>query len=91
MLLTRIVEPFLKLRFTFHFCNFITYFRNFTPKHLITCPEAYSQKSSTSRRLKQIEDAMHLLGMTIAPRSRGRKASGYCKISSVDEIKKVTG
>ena len=51
--------------------------------------EAQLEQSAVSRRLQQIEDAMHLLGMTTAKRSRGRKASGYCKIKSVDEIKKV--
>jgi len=53
--------------------------------------EAQLKQSSTSRKLQQIEDAMHLLGITIAKRSRGRKASGYYKIKSLDEIKKVIG
>jgi len=51
--------------------------------------EAQAEQSATSRRLQQIEDAMHLLKMTTAKRSRGRKATGYCKIKSLDEIKKV--
>ena len=51
--------------------------------------EAQLEQSATSRRLQQLEDAMHLLGMTTAKRSRGRKANGYCKITSVDKIKKV--
>lgn len=51
--------------------------------------EAQLEQSTSSRRLQQIEDAMHLLGMTTAKRSRGRKANGYCKIKSVNEIKKV--
>ena len=53
--------------------------------------EAELEQSATSRRLQQLEDAMHLLNMTTAKRSRGRKASGYCKITSVDEIKKAIG
>lgn len=53
--------------------------------------EAQAEQSATSRKLQQIEDAMHLLGMTTAKRSRGRKAAGYCKIKSLDEIKKVIG
>jgi hypothetical protein len=53
--------------------------------------EAQAEKSAVSRRLQQIEDAMHLLKITTAKRSRGRKASGYCKIKSLDEIKKVIG
>lgn len=51
--------------------------------------EAQAEQSATSRRLQQIEDAMHLLGMTTAKRSRGRKANGYTKLNSVDEIKKI--
>ena len=51
--------------------------------------EAQSEQSATSRRLQEIEDAMHLLGMTKAKRSRGRKALGYIPITSLDEIIKV--
>lgn len=51
--------------------------------------EAQAEQSAASRRLQQIEDAMHLLKMTTAKRSRGRKANGYCKITSLDEIKKL--
>ncbi len=51
--------------------------------------EAQLEQSATSRRLQQLEDAMHVLGMTNAKRSRGRKASGYCKITSVEEILEI--
>jgi len=51
--------------------------------------EAQSEQSATACKLQQLEDAMHLLNMTTAKRSRGRKANGYYKITSVDEIKKV--
>lgn len=51
--------------------------------------EAQLEQSATSRTLQQIEDAMHLLGMTTAKRSRGRKANGYYKITSLDKIKKT--
>ncbi len=51
--------------------------------------QAQAEQSAVSRRLQQIEDAMHLLGMTTAKRSRGRKASGYYKITSMDEIKRM--
>ncbi len=53
--------------------------------------EAQAEQSANSRRLQQIEDAMHLLGMTTAKLSRGRKANSYKKLTSVDEIKKVLG
>ena len=51
--------------------------------------EAQLEQSATSRRLQQIEDAMYLLGMTAANRSRGRKANGYRKVTSLDEIREI--
>jgi len=51
--------------------------------------EAQLEQSATSRRLQQIEDAMHVLGMTTATRSRGRKAAGYRKVRSLDEILEI--
>lgn len=51
--------------------------------------EAQVEQSAASRRLQQLEDAMHLLNITTAKRSRGRKASGYSKITSMYEIKKI--
>lgn len=51
--------------------------------------ETQLEQSATSCRLQQLEDAMHLLEMTTAKRSRGRKAAGYCKINLVEEIKKT--
>jgi len=51
--------------------------------------EAQLEQSATACRLQQLEDAMHLLNMTTAKRSPGRKANGYCKVTSLDEIKKV--
>ena len=51
--------------------------------------EAQLEQSATSRRLQQLEDSLHLLGMTTAKRSRGRKANAYSKNTSLEEIKKV--
>ena len=51
--------------------------------------EVQLEQSATSCKLQQIEDAMHLLGMTTAKRSRGRKALSYSPITSVDDIKKL--
>jgi len=51
--------------------------------------EAERQSSEQSARLSQYEDALHLLGMTNAKRSRGRKALGYVRLKSVNEVKKV--
>lgn len=53
--------------------------------------ESQKQASEQSARLQMLEDALHLLGMTTAKRSRGRKSARYCKINSVDEIKKAIG
>ena len=49
--------------------------------------ENQKERSKVSCRLQQIEDAMHLLGVTEAKRSRGRKARGYKKLKSLHEIK----
>jgi len=51
--------------------------------------EAEKQSSEQSLKLQQLEDAMHVLGMTTAKRSRGRKALGYTKFTSLDDIKKL--
>jgi len=51
--------------------------------------EAQATQSAMSRRLQQLEDAMHLLGMTTAKRSRGRKANGYAKLTSLDDVKSL--
>jgi len=51
--------------------------------------EAQLEQSATSRRLQQLEDALHVLGMTTAKWSRGRKANGYTKLTSFDDIKEL--
>ena len=43
----------------------------------------YSKASAT---LNQLEDAMHLLKMTTATRTRGRKPSGYKPVRSVHDV-----
>lgn len=48
---------------------------------------AKQQRSQQSAELQMLEDAMYLLKMTTAKRSRGRKANGYRKIRSLEEIK----
>lgn len=49
------------------------------------------QRSEQSKRLQQLEDALHLLEMTNAPRSPGRKAKGYTKLTKLADIKKAMG
>ena len=51
--------------------------------------KAQAEQSAVSRRLQQIENAMHLLKMTTAKRSRGRKANGYTKLTSLDDVKEL--
>lgn len=50
---------------------------------------AKSERSLASLRLAQLEDAMHVLGMTSAPRSRGRKPNGYTPLKTNDDVSRV--
>lgn len=42
-------------------------------------------RPAASAKLSALEDAMHLLGMTNAPRIRGRKAGGYRPVRSLSD------
>ena len=55
-------------------------------KHGESTKAARSEYSKASATLNQLEDAMHLLKMTTAPRTRGRKPSGYLQLRSVDDV-----
>lgn len=48
--------------------------------------EAKAEHSNASARLLRLEDAMHVLGMTSAARTRGRKAGSYVPVTSIDEL-----
>lgn len=48
---------------------------------------ARQEYSKVSAELSQLEDAMNLLGITTAPRTRGRKAEGYRPVRTIEEIK----
>lgn len=48
--------------------------------------EQREQRSAASARISQLEDAMHVLKMTTAPRTRGRKATGYTPVTSVEGV-----
>ena len=48
--------------------------------------EQRAERSAASARISRLEDAMHVLKMTTAPRSRGRKAAGYTPITSVEGV-----
>jgi hypothetical protein len=48
--------------------------------------EQREQRSAALARISQLEDAMHVLKMTTAPRTRGRKAAGYMPITSLEGV-----
>jgi len=58
-------------------------------RHGAATKQARQEYSNASAYLNQLEDAMHILGMTTAPRTRGRKPSGYSPIRSIQDIKKL--
>ena len=41
--------------------------------------------SHKALKLAHLEDMLHLLKMTTAPRSQGRKPSGYCPITTIEQ------
>lgn len=47
------------------------------------------EQSKTSARLAQLEDAMHVLGMSSAPRTRGRKSNLYVPVTSVQDVHRM--
>jgi hypothetical protein len=48
--------------------------------------EAKLEQSKASARLLRLEDAMHVLGMTSASRTRGRKSSSYVPVTTIEEV-----
>ena len=48
-----------------------------------------AERSVGSARLSRIEDAMYLLEMTTASRTRGRKAKGYVPVKTLDDLRQV--
>ena len=45
------------------------------------------EMSKSSANLAQLEDAMHVLGMTTATRTRGRKSNLYVPVTDVDSVR----
>ncbi len=45
--------------------------------------QARAERSGKSALLAHLEDVMHVAGMTTAPRTRGRKPSGYSAITTL--------
>ena len=50
---------------------------------------ARAERSEGSAKLSRIEDAMYLLEMTTAPRTRGRKARGYVPVKTLDDLRQM--
>lgn len=50
---------------------------------------ARAERSAGSARLSRIEDAMYLLEMATAPRTRGRKARGYVPVKTLDDVRQM--
>ena len=50
---------------------------------------ARQEYSKVSAELSQLEDAMNLLGITTAPRTRGRKAVGYRPVRTIEDVKRM--
>ena len=50
---------------------------------------ARQEYAKASAKLSQLEDAMHVLGMTTAPRTRGRKAAGYRPVRTIEDVKRL--
>ena len=48
---------------------------------------ARAERSAGSAKLHRLEDAMHLLGMTTAPRTTGRKPCGYEPLKTLDDVR----
>ena len=55
-------------------------------KHGESTKEARAEYSKASASLSQLEDAMHILKMTSAPRTRGRKPRGYKPVRTVQDV-----
>ena len=52
--------------------------------------EAKRDQSKASARLARLEDAMHVLGMTTASRTRGRKADSYVPVTCIQDVAVMT-
>ncbi len=51
--------------------------------------QARTERSAGSAKLSRIEDAMYLLEMTTAARTRGRKARGYLPVKTLDDVRQM--
>jgi len=58
-------------------------------KHGESSHAARREHSKASAELSQLEDAMHVLGITTAPRTRGRKSAGYRPVRTIEDVKRM--
>ena len=58
-------------------------------KHGRETKKAREERSQGFARLLQLEDAMYLIGMTNAPKTRGRKPKGYKRLRTILEVKQI--
>jgi hypothetical protein len=56
-------------------------------KHGESTKTARQEYSNASAKLSQLEDAMHVLSMTTAPRTRGRKPAGYKPVRTLTDLR----
>lgn len=47
------------------------------------------ERSAASAKLSRLEDAMRVLEMTSAPRTRGRKARGYSPVRTLNDVQQM--
>ena len=55
-------------------------------KHGESTKAARAEYSKASATLNQLEDALYILGICSAPRTRGRKPSGYKPVRSAQDV-----
>lgn len=48
-----------------------------------------AERSAASAHLSRLEDAACLLGMMTGPRGRGRKASGYVPVQTIEQVRQM--
>jgi hypothetical protein len=58
-------------------------------KHGESTKAARAEYSKASATLSQLEDAMHVLKMTTASRTRGRKPNGYRPVLTVTDVQQL--
>ena len=60
-------------------------------KHGLCTKEAIAERQEIAARLAQLEDVMHLTGMTQAGRTRGRKPIRYEPILTLEDAPRLLG